>query len=41
MIMSLRRALVDCVVLSLQDSPVFYPCCKECFSKITVQQQDR
>ncbi|CAK6967268.1 DNA damage-induced apoptosis suppressor protein [Scomber scombrus] len=38
--MSVRRALVDCAVLSLQDSCVFYPCCKGCFSRIDVQQQD-
>ncbi|XP_053175264.1 DNA damage-induced apoptosis suppressor protein [Scomber japonicus] len=38
--MSVRRALVDCAVLSLQDSCVFYPCCKRCFSRIDVQQQD-
>ncbi|KAM7423868.1 hypothetical protein PAMA_000298 [Pampus argenteus] len=38
--MSVRRALVDCAVLSLQDACVFYPCCKGCFSRIDVQQQD-
>ncbi|XP_067449829.1 DNA damage-induced apoptosis suppressor protein [Thunnus thynnus] len=37
--MSVRRALVDCAVLSLQDTCVFYPCCKGCFSRIDVQQQ--
>lgn len=41
MTMSTRGALVDCVVLSLQDIPVFYPCCKGCFSRINVKQQDR
>ncbi|XP_020500242.2 DNA damage-induced apoptosis suppressor protein [Labrus bergylta] len=38
--MSARAALVDCVVLSLQDACVFYPCCKDCFSKIQVELQD-
>ncbi|XP_078107816.1 uncharacterized protein ddias [Sander vitreus] len=38
--MSVRRALVDCVVLSLQDTCLFYPCCKGCFSRIDVEQQD-
>ncbi|KAM7406321.1 hypothetical protein PAMP_000705 [Pampus punctatissimus] len=38
--MSVRRALVDCAVLSLQDACVFYPCCKSCFVRIDVQQQD-
>lgn len=38
--MSVRRALVDCVVLSLQDSSVFYPSCKGCFSRIDVEQRD-
>ncbi|XP_074468382.1 uncharacterized protein ddias [Sebastes fasciatus] len=38
--MSVRRALVDCVVLSVQDACVFYPCCKGCFSRIHVEQQD-
>lgn len=36
--MSVRRALVDCAVLSLQDSCVFYPCCKSCFSRIDTYQ---
>ncbi|XP_029622613.1 uncharacterized protein ddias [Salmo trutta] len=36
--MSGRRALVDCVVLSLQDSCVLYPCCTGCFSRM--QQTD-
>ncbi|XP_070990952.1 large ribosomal subunit protein uL23 [Oncorhynchus clarkii lewisi] len=36
--MSVRRALVDCVVLSLQDSCVLYPCCRGCFSRM--QQTD-
>lgn len=39
--MSVRRALVDCVVLSLQDTCVLYPCCKDCFSRIDVEQQDK
>uniref|UniRef100_H3CGD4 Replication factor A C-terminal domain-containing protein n=1 Tax=Tetraodon nigroviridis TaxID=99883 RepID=H3CGD4_TETNG len=39
--MPIRRALVECVVLSLQGGPVFYPCCKGCFSKINVEQRDR
>ncbi|XP_029354139.1 DNA damage-induced apoptosis suppressor protein isoform X2 [Echeneis naucrates] len=39
--MSVRRALVDCAVLSVQDSCLFYPCCKGCFSRIDVEQQDR
>ncbi|XP_018522523.1 DNA damage-induced apoptosis suppressor protein [Lates calcarifer] len=38
--MSVRRALVDCAVLSVQDACVFYPCCKGCFSRIDVEQQD-
>nr|XP_046239383.1 uncharacterized protein ddias [Scatophagus argus] len=38
--MSVRRALVDCAVLSLQGARVFYPCCKNCFSRIDVEQQD-
>ncbi|KAL7397542.1 hypothetical protein ABVT39_023707 [Epinephelus coioides] len=38
--MSVRRALVDCVVLSLQDACVFYPCCKGCFSRIDAEGQD-
>ncbi|XP_008287103.1 uncharacterized protein ddias [Stegastes partitus] len=38
--MSVRRALVDCAVLSLQDSCVFYPCCKGCFCRVDVEQQD-
>ncbi|KAM7014905.1 uncharacterized protein ddias [Tautogolabrus adspersus] len=38
--MSLRAALVDCVVLALQDACVFYPCCKDCLSKIQVERQD-
>ncbi|KAK5866955.1 hypothetical protein PBY51_011484 [Eleginops maclovinus] len=38
--MSVRRALVDCAVLSLTDACVFYPSCKGCFSRIDVQQED-
>lgn len=38
---SIRRALVECVALSLQDNAVFYPCCKGCFSKINVKQRER
>ncbi|XP_028257774.1 DNA damage-induced apoptosis suppressor protein [Parambassis ranga] len=38
--MSVGRALVDCAVLSLQDSCVFYPCCKRCYSRIEVEQQN-
>ncbi|XP_074521772.1 uncharacterized protein ddias [Halichoeres trimaculatus] len=38
--MSVRPALVDCVVLFVQDSCVFYPCCKGCFSRIQVDPQD-
>lgn len=38
--MSVKRALADCVVLSLQDSSVFYPSCKGCLSRIDVEQQD-
>ncbi|KAM9410618.1 uncharacterized protein ddias [Pholidichthys leucotaenia] len=34
------RALVDCAVLSLQDTCLFYPCCRGCFSRIDVAQQD-
>ncbi|XP_034148916.1 uncharacterized protein ddias [Esox lucius] len=32
--MSVRRALVDCAVLSLQDQCVLYPCCRGCFSRV-------
>lgn len=38
--MSVRRALVDCAVLSLHDACIFYPSCKNCFSRINVQQVD-
>ncbi|XP_054471065.1 uncharacterized protein ddias [Anoplopoma fimbria] len=38
--MPVRRALVHCVVLSLQDACVFYPCCRDCFSRIDAEQQD-
>ncbi|XP_034044098.1 DNA damage-induced apoptosis suppressor protein [Thalassophryne amazonica] len=38
--MSVRRILVQCAVLSLQDTCMFYPCCKCCFSRIDVQQHD-
>uniref|UniRef100_UPI0037E89764 DNA damage-induced apoptosis suppressor protein n=1 Tax=Semicossyphus pulcher TaxID=241346 RepID=UPI0037E89764 len=38
--MSVRPALVECVVLSLQDACVFYPCCKGCFSRVQEEQQD-
>ncbi|CAN9506925.1 unnamed protein product [Ophioblennius macclurei] len=38
--MSVRRVLVNCVVLSLQDPSVFYPSCKGCFSRINVEQRD-
>ncbi|XP_026147470.1 uncharacterized protein ddias [Mastacembelus armatus] len=38
--MSAGRALVDCAVLSLQDTCVFYPCCQCCFSRIDVEQRD-
>ncbi|XP_075966259.1 uncharacterized protein ddias [Anarhichas minor] len=38
--MPVRRALVDCVVLSLQSACVFYPCCKDCFSRIDAEPQD-
>ncbi|KAI9546479.1 hypothetical protein NQZ68_026700 [Dissostichus eleginoides] len=38
--MSVRRALVDCAVLSLTDACVFYPSCKGCFSRIDVQKED-
>eukprot|EP00066_Takifugu_rubripes_P027611 XP_011616877.1 PREDICTED: DNA damage-induced apoptosis suppressor protein isoform X1 [Takifugu rubripes] len=41
MTVSVRRALVDCVVLSVQDTAVFYPCCKGCFCRITIDQRDR
>lgn len=34
-----KRALVECVVLALQDSCVFYPCCKGCFSRIDTDSQ--
>ncbi|KAJ7997519.1 hypothetical protein DPEC_G00229860 [Dallia pectoralis] len=32
--MSVRRALVDCAVVSLQDRCVVYPCCTGCFSRV-------
>ncbi|XP_034385315.1 uncharacterized protein ddias [Cyclopterus lumpus] len=38
--MPARRALVDCAVLSLQGAAVFYPCCKDCFSRADVEQHD-
>ncbi|XP_077419476.1 uncharacterized protein ddias [Vanacampus margaritifer] len=38
--MSVRRALVDCTVLSLQDACVFYPCCKNCFCRMDVESRD-
>uniref|UniRef100_A0A3P9GXW2 Replication factor A C-terminal domain-containing protein n=1 Tax=Oryzias latipes TaxID=8090 RepID=A0A3P9GXW2_ORYLA len=38
--MSIRRALLSCAVLSLQDSCVFYPCCKGCFSRIHAEKED-
>ncbi|XP_073320774.1 uncharacterized protein ddias [Pagrus major] len=38
--MSVRRALVDCVVLSVQDARLFYPCCRGCLSRIDVERQD-
>nr|XP_040055736.1 uncharacterized protein LOC120833025 [Gasterosteus aculeatus aculeatus] len=38
--MPARRALVDCVVLSVQTAGVFYPCCKDCLSRIEVEQRD-
>ncbi|XP_037343862.2 DNA damage-induced apoptosis suppressor protein [Pungitius pungitius] len=38
--MPAARALVDCVVLSLQTACVFYPSCKDCFSRIEVEQRD-
>lgn len=31
---------MDCVVLSLQHSSVFYPSCKGCFSRVDVEQRD-
>lgn len=39
-IMPVKRVLADCVVLSLQDSSVFYPSCRGCFSRIDVEPQD-
>ncbi|XP_045069446.1 uncharacterized protein ddias [Coregonus clupeaformis] len=39
--MSVRRALVDCAVLSLQDSCVLYPCCRGCFSRMRQTDKDR
>ncbi|KAM4743841.1 uncharacterized protein ddias isoform 2-T2 [Anableps anableps] len=38
--MSVRRVLVGCAVLSLQDACVFYPCCKGCFSRLDAEQRD-
>ncbi|XP_055015709.1 DNA damage-induced apoptosis suppressor protein [Boleophthalmus pectinirostris] len=38
--MPLRRALVECAVLSLQDSCVLYPYCKGCFSRIDINSAD-
>uniref|UniRef100_A0A3B3ZS19 Replication factor A C-terminal domain-containing protein n=1 Tax=Periophthalmus magnuspinnatus TaxID=409849 RepID=A0A3B3ZS19_9GOBI len=38
--MPLRRVLVECAVLSLQDSCVLYPYCKGCFSRIDTDSAD-
>ncbi|KAK5624205.1 hypothetical protein CRENBAI_000023 [Crenichthys baileyi] len=38
--MSVRRVLVGCAVLSLQDACVFYPCCKACFSRLDAEHRD-
>ncbi|XP_029980058.1 uncharacterized protein ddias [Sphaeramia orbicularis] len=38
--MPVKRALVDCAVLSLQDACVFYPYCKGCLSKIDPEPLD-
>ncbi|XP_038158185.1 DNA damage-induced apoptosis suppressor protein [Cyprinodon tularosa] len=38
--MSVRRLLVGCDVLSLQDGCLFYPCCKGCFSRLDAEQRD-
>ncbi|XP_061524266.1 uncharacterized protein ddias [Phycodurus eques] len=38
--MFVRRTLVDCTVLSLQDLCVFYPCCNVCFCRMDVEPQD-
>lgn len=38
--MPLKRALVECTVLALQDSCVFYPYCKGCFSRIGTDSED-
>ncbi|XP_068169948.1 DNA damage-induced apoptosis suppressor protein [Antennarius striatus] len=35
-----HNKMVDCVVLSLQDTCVFYPCCKGCFSRMDAENQD-
>ncbi|XP_012723457.2 uncharacterized protein ddias [Fundulus heteroclitus] len=37
--MSVRRVLVGCTVLSVQDSCVFYPCCEGCFSRLDAEQR--
>ncbi|XP_046876667.1 uncharacterized protein LOC124468117 isoform X2 [Hypomesus transpacificus] len=38
--MPVRRALVDCAVLSLQDTCVYYPSCEGCFSRINIHPTD-
>ncbi|XP_067113544.1 DNA damage-induced apoptosis suppressor protein [Osmerus mordax] len=38
--MAVRRALVNCVVLSLQDTCVYYPSCEGCFSRINIHPTD-
>ncbi|XP_028295268.1 DNA damage-induced apoptosis suppressor protein [Gouania willdenowi] len=38
--MSVRRVLVDCAVLSVQDSCVFYPNCRSCFSRLDIEQEE-
>ncbi|XP_029001028.1 DNA damage-induced apoptosis suppressor protein [Betta splendens] len=37
--MSVRRLLVEAAVISLQDSRVYYPYCKNCFSRTDVEQE--
>ncbi|XP_030233126.1 uncharacterized protein ddias [Gadus morhua] len=38
--MAVRRALLDCAVLSVQEGSVVYPFCNNCYSRIDVQLQD-
>ncbi|XP_005161311.1 DNA damage-induced apoptosis suppressor protein isoform X1 [Danio rerio] len=37
--MSSTRALVSCSILSLQDSCFVYPCCKDCLSRVSLENK--